>query len=113
MNGILIAAAFVGLVTAFGAGYRVASNAADSRELVAQQAAQERYHSKEVDYNTAAVNLEQARAALAAQRAATSRKVAEIASRPSYQRDCLDADGVRAFNDAIGTPTADTAKPYR
>lgn len=112
MNGLVLGVGAALLVAAFGAGYRVASNAADARELVRAHAAQSEYHKMENQYEDAAYDLEVARAEFAKKRAATSAKVQEISARPAYQHDCLDADGVRAFNDAIGQPTG-TAQPAR
>lgn len=107
-----VIAALLVAALSFGAGWKVASNAAAAKELVAVKAAQVAYHEMENQYEDAAYDLEVARAEFAAKRAATSAKVQEVAARPAYQHDCLDADGVQLFNDAIGAPgTSDPAKP--
>lgn len=102
---VLIITCIVATGFGFAAGYHVASNEADARELKRVHAAQAAYHEVENQYEDAAWELEAARAELATQRATTARALQTITARPSYQRDCLDDDGVRLINDAIAKST--------
>lgn len=107
---LTIIAAIVAAAVGFGAGYRIEHNANAAKELVAANAAKEKYDALELQFNTASGQLEAVLAAHRASAEETTRTINKIVDRPVYRRDCLDADGLRAANDAL-TGAASPAKP--
>ena len=108
LTTLLIAGA---VVTAFGAGYQVADNVADARQLKILQLEKKRYADLESQYHGASADLERVLSANRTQQTRLTQKVAQIVVRPVYRNACFDDDGLRAANAALtGTPY-DPGKP--
>ena len=96
---LLIGAAAI--VVAFGAGYKVADNAAAKREAKAVLAAHKAYEEKADDYLRLSAAYESLRTERAAKAAKLVTKIERIVERPAYAGDCLDDDGLRVVNEAL------------
>lgn len=95
------------IVAAFGAGYKVADNVADARQLKILKLEKERYAELETQYHGASADLERVLSERRTQQARITQKVEQIVVRPVYRNACLDDDGLRAANSAlVGTSNA-------
>lgn len=102
---LLIPALMVAISLGFGFGYKVAtgqSNAAHAKALIQ---AQEQYNAITQQYHTASSQLEAVIARRRTQSEETTRTVEKIVERPVYRNVCLDDDGLRAANAALGGST--------
>lgn len=111
MIGLYAIAALLVAGLSFGAGMTVEHNKNAARELAATKEAQVRYHEMENQYEDAAYELEVARQAAAKRRTTQSQAVEHLVERPVYSGVCLDADGVRLFNESVGQPANSTKSP--
>ena len=95
------------VVASFGAGYKVADNVADARQLKLIQLEKKRYAELESQYHGASADLERVLTARRTQQTSIAQKVEQIVVRPVYRNACLDVDGLRAANAALnGTPAS-------
>ena len=99
------------VLAAFGAGYKVADNVADARQLKILKLEKERYAELESQYHGASADLERVLSARRTQQTHLAQKVAQIVVRPVYSNACFDDDGLRAANAALTNTPYDPSKP--
>jgi hypothetical protein len=95
----------IGFALAMGAsflgGVRVANDHAATKAAKAEAAAQVLYLEKEKELNDIAASYEELRSKRDQAARVVTRTVTRIIASPEYQRECFDADGVRAANSAL------------
>jgi hypothetical protein len=98
---LTIIAAIIAASIGVGVGYKIASNAADAKELIAANAAREKYNVIELQYNAASGQLEAVLAAHRTTAKETTHTINKIVERSIYRNLCLDDSGLRAANAAL------------
>ena len=95
----------IGFALAMGAsflgGVRVANDHAAAQAAKAEAAAHTLYIEKEKQLNDIAASYEELRSKRDQAARVVTRTVTRIIASPEYQRECFDADGVRAANSAL------------
>ncbi len=93
-----------------GCGIRIESNSRDAKELKMATTAKANWEASEAAYNALSEELERLKREKNSNFRTITQYVDRIVTRPVYQSDCIDDDGLRATNTAFAGLSLDPAE---
>ncbi len=111
--GIYALVLLVGLSAGTYAGYKIESAVSAQAEVKAMNLAEAKYTALARHEDAVAVEYEQRLVAAKAQQLVVTQTVEKIVTRPVYNNVCLDADGLKAANEALTGRSSPAGKVFK